>query len=137
MWPSRVWIRPAGNRVDRPEDASADIFLDPCGPIVGDLVGFSLTWEGQEHGSLWISGDTGLYEGIRQVADRLSIGTALLRLGDVRFPITGPVHYTMTAREAVELCQPMAQTAIPIHYDGWKHFKQSRAAIEREFARAP
>ena len=28
-------------------------------------------------------------------------------------------------------------TAIPVHYEGWKHFKQGREAIEREFARAP
>jgi len=27
--------------------------------------------------------------------------------------------------------------AIPIHYEGWKHFQQGREAIEREFARAP
>jgi hypothetical protein len=27
--------------------------------------------------------------------------------------------------------------AIPIHYEGWKHFKQGRDVIEREFARAP
>jgi uncharacterized protein YbjT (DUF2867 family) len=30
--------------------------------------------------------------------------TALLHLGGVRFPITGPLRYTMAAREAVELC---------------------------------
>ena len=32
------------------------------------------------------------------------VGIALLHLGGVRFPITGPVRYTMTARDAVELC---------------------------------
>jgi hypothetical protein len=26
---------------------------------------------------------------------------------------------------------------IPVHYDGWKHFRQGRAAIEREFMTAP
>ena len=26
---------------------------------------------------------------------------------------------------------------IPIHYEGWKHFRQGREAIEREFAGAP
>jgi hypothetical protein len=29
------------------------------------------------------------------------------------------------------------RTAIPIHYEGWKHFRQGRDAIEREFATAP
>jgi hypothetical protein len=29
------------------------------------------------------------------------------------------------------------RTAIPIHYEGWKHFQEGRDAIEREFASAP
>ena len=53
---------------------------------------------------LWISGDTVLYDGVRQVADRLQVDTALLHLGGVQFPVTGPLRYTMTARDAVELC---------------------------------
>jgi L-ascorbate metabolism protein UlaG (beta-lactamase superfamily) len=30
-------------------------------PIVGDVIGFGLGWEGQEQGLVWISGDTVLY----------------------------------------------------------------------------
>ena len=92
----------------------------------------------KEDGVLWISGDTMLYDGVRQVADHLQINTALLHLGGVRFPITGPVRYSMTARDAVELCRLISpRTAIPIHYEGWKHFQQGRDEIEREFALAP
>jgi hypothetical protein len=69
------------------------------------VIGFALGWEGQDHGKLWITGDTVLYDGLRQVADRLRVDTALLHLGCVRFPITGPVRYSMTAREAVQLCR--------------------------------
>ena len=44
----------------------------------------------------------------------------------------------MTARDAVELCGLVRpRTAIPIHYEGWKHFREGREAIEREFAAAP
>lgn len=87
---------------------------------------------------LWISGDTVLYDGVRQVADRLQVDTALLHLGCVRFPVTGPVRYSMTAQEAVELCRLMRpRTAIPVHYEGWTHFRQGRDAVEREFANAP
>jgi hypothetical protein len=68
----------------------------------------------------------------------MQVGTALLHLGSVRFPVSGPVQFTMTAREAVELCRLIRpRTAIPIHYEGWTHFRQGRGAIEREFARAP
>ena len=76
---------------------------------------------------LWISGDTVLFDGVRQVADRLQIDTAVLHLGGVQFPITGPVRYSMTAKDAVELCGLIRpRTAIPIHYEGWTHFKQGR-----------
>ena len=30
-----------------------------------------------------------------------------------------------------------AAIAIPVHYEGWKHFREGRAAIERELAAAP
>jgi L-ascorbate metabolism protein UlaG (beta-lactamase superfamily) len=64
-----------------------------------------------------------LYDGVREVADRLHVDTALLHLGGVGFPITGPLRYTMTARQAVELCSLVRpRTVIPIHYEGWKHF---------------
>jgi L-ascorbate metabolism protein UlaG (beta-lactamase superfamily) len=107
-------------------------------PIVGDVIGFALAWEGQEHGVLWITGDTVLYDGVREVAERLHVDTALLHLGGVRFPVTGPLRYTMTARDAVELCGLVRpRTAIPIHYEGWGHFKEGRDAIERELAGAP
>lgn len=132
-------------RLEAPDRPSIDITATPCRhgpplsrPIVGDVVGFALRWDAQEHGVLWISGDTVLYDGVRQVADRLQVGTALLHLGGVRFPISGPVRYTMTAKEAVELCRLLRpHTAIPIHYEGWKHFQEGRAAIEHELADAP
>jgi L-ascorbate metabolism protein UlaG (beta-lactamase superfamily) len=86
----------------------------------------------------WISGDTVLYYGVREVADRLTVDTALLHVGGVRFPITGPVHYTLTAHAAVELVGLVRpRKVMPIHYEGWKHFHEGREAIEREFARAP
>jgi L-ascorbate metabolism protein UlaG (beta-lactamase superfamily) len=79
-----------------------------------------------------------LFDGVRQVAARLEVDTALLHLGGVRFPVTGPIRYTLTAQEAVELCRLVRpRTVIPIHYEGWKHFRQGRDAIEREFASAP
>jgi len=135
----------AATRLEAPQRLSIEVTATPCRhgpplsrPIVGDVIGFALRWDGQAHGVLWISGDTVLYDGVRQVADRLQVDIALLHLGGVRFGVTGPVHYTMTAAQAVELCRLVApRTAIPIHYEGWKHFRQGREAIEREFASAP
>jgi hypothetical protein len=44
----------------------------------------------------------------------------------------------MTAKQGIELTgllQP--REAIPIHYEGWRHFRQGREAIERELSGAP
>jgi L-ascorbate metabolism protein UlaG (beta-lactamase superfamily) len=102
------------------------------------VIGFALRWDGQEHGVLWITGDTVLYDGVREVAGRLPVDVALVHLGGVRFPITGPLRYTMTAKQAIELCRRVRpRIAVPIHYEGWAHFKQGREAIERELAAAP
>jgi L-ascorbate metabolism protein UlaG (beta-lactamase superfamily) len=44
----------------------------------------------------------------------------------------------MTAKQAVELLELVRpRAAIPIHYEGWGHFKEGREAIERELAKAP
>ncbi|WP_239151786.1 MBL fold metallo-hydrolase [Virgisporangium aurantiacum] len=135
----------ATTTLDGPGRPAITVTATPCRhgpplsrPIVGDVVGFALSWDGQRHGALWISGDTVLYGGVRQVADRVPIGLALLHLGGVRFPVTGPIRYTMTARDAVTLIgRVRPHTVVPVHYEGWKHFRQRRAAIEREFATAP
>jgi L-ascorbate metabolism protein UlaG (beta-lactamase superfamily) len=135
----------ATTTLEAPGRATIGVTATPCRhgpplsrPLAGDVVGFALSWDGQEHGVLWISGDTVLYGGVRQVADRLEVDVALLHLGGVQFPVTGPVRYTLTAKDAVELCRLIRpRTAIPIHYEGWKHFKQGRKEIERELAVAP
>jgi L-ascorbate metabolism protein UlaG (beta-lactamase superfamily) len=126
---------------DRP---SIEVTATPCRhgpplsrPIVGDVIGFSLTWTGQRRGSLWISGDTVLTRELLELADRLAVGVAVLHLGGVRFPITGPVRYTMTARDAVRLCARLRPSvAFPVHYEGWSHFAEGRADVERQLATA-
>jgi L-ascorbate metabolism protein UlaG (beta-lactamase superfamily) len=131
--------------LDAPGRPAIEVTATPCRhgpplshPLVGDVIGFALRWDGQEDGVLWISGDTVLYDGVREVADRLQVDTAILHLGGVQFPITGPLRYTMTAHDAVELCRLVRpRTVIPIHYEGWKHFREGRDAIERELAGAP
>jgi L-ascorbate metabolism protein UlaG (beta-lactamase superfamily) len=135
------WGRTALEGGGRP---AVRITATPCrhgpplsGPIVGEVTGFALEWEGQDHGALWISGDTVLYDGVRQVPDRLDVGTAIVHLGGVRFPVSGPLRYTFTAAEAVELLRAIGpQTVVPIHYEGWKHFREGREEAERAFGQA-
>jgi L-ascorbate metabolism protein UlaG (beta-lactamase superfamily) len=106
-------------------------------PIVGDVVGFALGWEGQQHGLVWITGDTVMYRELHTVPARLDVGTVVLHLGGVRFPITGPLGYTMTAEQSIPLLTEVDPTTIvPVHYDGWSHFHEQRAAAEDGFRTA-
>ncbi|MGY5884961.1 MBL fold metallo-hydrolase [Modestobacter lacusdianchii] len=107
-------------------------------PVAGDVVGFLVRPAGQDDGGLWITGDTVLFRGLREVAQRLRVDTAVLHLGGVRFPVTGPLRYSMTGRQAVRLCGLLdAGTVVPVHYEGWSHFVQGRAGVERALAGAP
>ncbi len=125
--------------LEAPGKEPLEITATPCRhhppgfhPIVGDVIGFALT------GGLWISGDTVLYDGVKSVAERIDVDVAIIHLGGVQFPVTGPLRFTMVAKDAVELVGLIKpRVAIPIHYEGWKHFRQGRAAIEAEIARAP
>ena len=91
----------ATTRLEAPGRPTIEITATPCRhgpplshPLVGDVIGFALRWDAQQNGVLWISGDTVLYDGVREVADRLQVDTALLHLGGVRFPVqrAGPLH---------------------------------------------
>ena len=67
----------------------------------------------------------------------MSVDVLLVHVGGVRFPVTGPIRYTMTGRQAVELVglvQP--RVAVPVHYEGWSHFKDGRARIQDALAEA-
>lgn len=135
----------ATTRLETPGRPTIEITATPCRhgppfsrPITGDVIGFGVRHDRQTRGVVWVTGDTVLYEGLRQVADRLQVDVAILHMGAVRFPVTGPLRYTMTAKEAVALCRIVRpRVAVPVHYEGWRHFHQGREAAEREFARAP
>jgi L-ascorbate metabolism protein UlaG (beta-lactamase superfamily) len=104
-------------------------------PIVGEVVGFVLEWEGQRNGAVWITGDTVYFKGVAEVAERFDVGTLIVHLGGVRFPITGPARYTMNAAEAARTIRELdPATVLPIHFEQWKHFRQGRDAVERTFA---
>ncbi|MEG3636337.1 MBL fold metallo-hydrolase [Micromonospora palythoicola] len=136
------WQRTTLTATGRP---TIEVTATPCRhgpplsrPVVGEVTGFVLRWAGQRHGPLWITGDTVLYDGVRQVGGRFGIGTVVLHLGAVRFGRTGALRYTMTAAEGVELCGLVgARSVLPVHYEGWSHFSEGRQAVEAAFAAAP
>ncbi len=103
--------------------------------LSGDVVGFALSWQGQRNGALYLSGDTVLFRGVREVAKRFEIGAALLHVGRASFRTTEPAHFTFSAQEAAQAAELFPKAAIlPVHYEGWSHFRHGRAEIERAFA---
>ncbi|GAA0458724.1 MBL fold metallo-hydrolase [Paractinoplanes deccanensis] len=102
-------------------------------PIVGPTTGFALRPRGSS-AVVWISGDTVLFPGVLQVADRFDVETAILHLGKVQFGLTGPARFTMTGRDAAALCDRIRpRRIVPVHYEGWSHFREGRKQIEAAF----
>jgi L-ascorbate metabolism protein UlaG (beta-lactamase superfamily) len=137
----RAWD---SQRVEAPGKPALVVTATPCRhgpplsrPVVGQVVGFAIRAEGWER-SLWVSGDTVFYAGVRQISARVPVHTAVLHLGRVTFPITGPLRYSMSGRDAIrtiDLIRPEA--AIPVHFEGWSHFSEQETALRDRLATAP
>jgi L-ascorbate metabolism protein UlaG (beta-lactamase superfamily) len=133
-----IGLRP-WERMDLPGTALT-VTATPCRhgpplsrPVAGAVIGFAVA-EGPSP-ALWFSGDTVLYPGVRSVADRVEVDIAVVHLGAVRFPVTGPLRYSMTIDDAVELCDEIApRVAVPVHFDGWSHFSQQADGVRRRLA---
>ena len=107
------------------------------GPADGDrgpVTGFILQAEDERAPALYITGDTVWYEGVAEVAQRFRVGAVLLFAGAARVRVAGPAHLTFDARDAVELARALPNAVIaPLHYEGWEHFSEGRAELERAF----
>jgi L-ascorbate metabolism protein UlaG (beta-lactamase superfamily) len=103
----------------------------------GPVVGFVLTCRDQPGEGIYVSGDTVWYEDLREIGRRFSIRVALLFMGAARVAAVGPWHFTLTAAEGLEAARALAgATIVPLHYEGWAHFSESRDDIERAFGEA-
>jgi L-ascorbate metabolism protein UlaG (beta-lactamase superfamily) len=102
--------------------------------LVGETTGFLLEWPGQTHGALYISGDTVWFKGLREIGRRFKIGTSILHIGGAWFPVLPMLRFTLNAREAIRVAQALQpQTVIPIHYEGWRHFREDGARARNLF----
>lgn len=109
----------------------------PEGGDRGPVTGFILQCDDATDRVVYLSGDTVWYEAVAEVAKRFHVTTAVLFMGAARVAAAGPAHITMTAEEGVEAARALADALIvPVHFEGWKHFSESRADIDRVFAAA-
>ncbi|HEY6987428.1 MAG TPA: MBL fold metallo-hydrolase [Bryobacteraceae bacterium] len=106
----------------------------PPGGDRGPVRGFVLAWEQQPDAAVYVSGDTVWYEGIAEVARRFHIRTVILFMGAARVREVGPAHLTMTAEDGIAAARAFSDaTIVPVHYEGWRHFSESRTDIETAF----
>ena len=132
------------HEVITPEGANLRITATPAQhsprwlhPIVGDVVGFLLDFPSWGGKSLWISGDTRWFPGLDDLGRRAQIGLALIHVGAGGFGITGPIRYSFDGRDLVKVTRQLApDLAVPIHFEGWSHFREGRDDLERIVARA-
>jgi L-ascorbate metabolism protein UlaG (beta-lactamase superfamily) len=110
------------------------------GPVGGDrgpVTGFALAFRESPQSAVYLSGDTVWYEGVAEVSHRFTVRIAALFMGAARVLEVGPAHLTLTAKEAVDAARAFSDAAIiPLHYEGWAHFSESRKEIEEAFASA-
>jgi len=102
----------------------------------GPVVGFALKVAESEQ-VIYVSGDTVRYEGVAEVAQKYTVEVAVLFMGAARVEQVGPWALTMTAEDGVAAARAFPEaTIVPLHYEGWKHFSESRDEIEKSFAEA-
>ena len=101
----------------------------------GPVIGFVL--EAPDSAPIYVSGDTVWYEGMAEVARRFAVGTAILFMGAAKVAAVGPWALTLTTADAVEAARALGNaTIVPLHYEGWEHFSESRADVEAAFEQA-
>ena len=58
-------------------------------------------------------------------------------MGAARVAAAGPWHLTLTGAEGVEAARAFGgATIIPLHFEGWAHFTETRVDIARAFREA-
>lgn len=110
------------------------------GPPDGDrgpVIGFLLEWESDTSGGIYVSGDTVMYQGIDQVQPRGALQAVIAFAGAAKVKVAGDHALTLTASDTVEMARKFAPaTIVPLHYEGWEHFSENRADLERAFTAA-
>jgi len=127
-WQSVTLSKPKGSPV---KVTATPARHGPAGiePLAGDVIGFVL-----EDGSntIYVTGDTVWYDGVAEVARRFNANVVLLFAGSAQ--TRGPFHLTMDTNDAIETAQAFPNAVIiPVHYEGWAHFKQSGDDLLKAF----
>jgi L-ascorbate metabolism protein UlaG (beta-lactamase superfamily) len=110
------------------------------GKAIGDrgpVIGFALVLADRPDHAVCVSGDTVWYEGVAEVGRRFAVDLAVLFTGAARVREVGPAMLTLSAAEAVAAARAFSDAiVVPLHFEGWAHYSESGAELERAFAEA-
>jgi L-ascorbate metabolism protein UlaG (beta-lactamase superfamily) len=99
-------------------------------PLAGDVIGFVLS--PTVGAPIYISGDTTWFDGVAEVARRFACGVVLPFAGAAQ--TRGPFHLTMDTNDTIETARAFPDAMIvPVHTDGWAHFKQNAQDLRVSF----
>jgi L-ascorbate metabolism protein UlaG (beta-lactamase superfamily) len=99
-------------------------------PLAGDVIGFVLA--PKDSRPIYISGDTVWYDGVADVAQRFKAGVVMPFAGAAQ--TRGPFHLTMDTNDTIETARAFPDAVIvPLHTDGWAHFKQNAHDLRVSF----
>jgi len=101
-------------------------------PISGDVIGFLIGID-EPGDALYITGDTVWYEGAMDVARRYSPRVVVPFAGSAQ--PRGCFHMTMNSNDVLDVAAAFpAADIMPIHIEGWVHFKESASDLSNSFA---
>jgi L-ascorbate metabolism protein UlaG (beta-lactamase superfamily) len=101
-------------------------------PLSGDVIGFVVTSNKAGSRPVYISGDTVWFDGVAEVAKRFKAGVVLPFAGAAQ--TRGPFHLTMDTNDTIETARAFPDAVIvPVHTDGWAHFRQSASDLRASF----
>ncbi|KAG6576521.1 Zn-dependent hydrolases of the beta-lactamase [Phytophthora cinnamomi] len=86
---------------------------------------------------VYVSGDTvHIPELASELPKRYHVVVAFMNLGKAIAPLpTGPVQITMDGAQGAQLTHDIgAEKMVPLHFESWKHFKESVEDVRAELA---
>jgi L-ascorbate metabolism protein UlaG (beta-lactamase superfamily) len=109
----------------------------PANLTRGQVTGFVVALADNLDDAIYFSGDTVWFDGMAEVARRFPVQTAVLFMGAAKVAVVGTFPLTITAEDGVTAARAFSQaTIVPIHYEDWTHFSESRDVISAAFETA-
>jgi L-ascorbate metabolism protein UlaG (beta-lactamase superfamily) len=103
--------------------------------ITGPVIGFLLQAEGED--TVYVSGDNASLDVVRAIAERAGpVDVAVLFAGAVQLPHRFDGAYlTLSSDRAAEAVKLLGvRAALPVHFEGWRHFTQGARELRAAFA---